>query len=97
MSALEEILLEILGAPSEEILLETTLKDDLKCDSTMALELVFAIRKQFGIDVEQPTSMRGNKDWSERLETVGKMYNYILNNLPADSPFLVPEEEKTPA
>lgn len=94
MEAIQEMLRSTFDISGEEIFMEAKLKEDLGCDSTMALQLALEIRKKFEIPIDQPTSRQENKDWSERIETVGKMYHYILNNLPEHSPF---REEKAPA
>ena len=77
MSSVEDrvkkIVVEQLGVKEEEVTSEASFVDDLGADSLDTVELVMALEEEFSTEIAD--------DEAEKLTTVGKTVDYVLNNL----------------
>ncbi|MBL6722764.1 MAG: acyl carrier protein [Candidatus Margulisbacteria bacterium] len=67
------VVVEQLGVSEEEITEEASYTEDLGADSLDTVELVMALEEEFSTEIAD--------DEAERLTTVGKTVDYVLNNL----------------
>ncbi len=69
----QKIVCEQLGVSAEEVKLEASFIDDLGADSLDTVELVMALEEEFSTEIAD--------DEAEKLTTVGKTVDYVLNSL----------------
>jgi acyl carrier protein len=67
------VVVEQLGVSEEEINEEASFTEDLGADSLDTVELVMALEEEFSTEIAD--------DEAEKLTTVGKTVDYILNNI----------------
>jgi acyl carrier protein len=67
------VIVEQLGVSDEEITKEASYADDLGADSLDTVELVMALEEEFGTEIAD--------EEAEKLTTVGKTVEYVLNNV----------------
>jgi len=67
------VVVEQLGVSEDEITEEASYTEDLGADSLDTVELVMALEEEFSTEIAD--------DEAERLTTVGKTVDYVLNNL----------------
>ncbi len=84
MEQLKAILCESLSIEDDRIFMEANLKQDLGCESTDALDIMFHIEKGFGI--KQPPTKEDKARWFQECETVQDVYNYVLEHLDHKEP-----------
>ena len=68
-----KIICEQLGKDKSEISMNSNFIDDLDADSLDTVELVMALEEEFSTEIAD--------DEAEKLTTVGKTVDYVLNNL----------------
>lgn len=66
-----EIIAKELNVKQENITMETRLVEDLGADSLDAVEIMFALEEEFGIEIDD--------DSAQNIKTVGDLVNYIEN------------------
>ncbi len=66
-----EIIAKELNAKKESIKMETRLVEDLGADSLDAVEIMFALEEEFGIEIDD--------DAASTIKTVGDLVKYIEN------------------
>ena len=64
-----KIIAEELNANAESITMETRLVEDLGADSLDAVEIMFALEEEFGMEIED--------DVAQTIKTVGDLVKYI--------------------
>lgn len=64
-----EIIAKELNSKKENITMETRLVEDLGADSLDAVEIMFALEEEFGIEIDD--------DSARSIKTVGDLVNYI--------------------
>lgn len=64
-----KIIAEELNANAESITMETRLVEDLGADSLDAVEIMFALEEEFGMEIED--------DAAQAIKTVGDLVKYI--------------------
>lgn len=64
-----KIIAEELNANAESITMETRLVEDLGADSLDAVEIMFALEEEFGMEIED--------DAAQTIKTVGDLVKYI--------------------
>lgn len=69
----KDVVIEQLGVSDEEVSEDASYTEDLGADSLDTVELVMALEEEFSTEIAD--------DEAERLTTVGKTVDYILNNL----------------
>ena len=69
----KKIVSDQLGKSVDEIQSDSSFVDDLGADSLDTVELVMALEEEFSTEIAD--------EEAERLTTVGKTVDYILNNL----------------
>ncbi len=67
------VVVEQLGVSEAEITEEASYTEDLGADSLDTVELVMALEEEFSTEIAD--------DEAEKLTTVGKTVDYVLNNL----------------
>jgi acyl carrier protein len=67
------VVVEQLGVSEDEITEEASYTEDLGADSLDTVELVMALEEEFSTEIAD--------DEAEKLTTVGKTVDYILNSL----------------
>ncbi|MGC6367955.1 MAG: acyl carrier protein [Candidatus Marinamargulisbacteria bacterium] len=67
------VVVEQLGVTEEEVTVEASYTEDLGADSLDTVELVMALEEEFSTEIAD--------DEAEKLTTVGKTVDYVLNNL----------------
>ena len=67
------VVVEQLGVSETEITEEASYTEDLGADSLDTVELVMALEEEFSTEIAD--------DEAEKLTTVGKTVDYVLNNL----------------
>ena len=67
------VVVEQLGVSEDEITEEASYTEDLGADSLDTVELVMALEEEFSTEIAD--------DEAEKLTTVGKTVDYVLNNL----------------
>jgi acyl carrier protein len=67
------VVVEQLGVSEDEINEEASFTEDLGADSLDTVELVMALEEEFSTEIAD--------DEAEKLTTVGKTVDYILNNI----------------
>ncbi len=67
------VVVEQLGVSEGEITEEASYTEDLGADSLDTVELVMALEEEFSTEIAD--------DEAEKLTTVGKTVDYVLNNL----------------
>ena len=67
------VVVEQLGVSEDEITEEASYTEDLGADSLDTVELVMALEEEFSTEIAD--------DEVEKLTTVGKTVDYVLNNL----------------
>jgi acyl carrier protein len=67
------VVVEQLGVTEDEINEEASFTEDLGADSLDTVELVMALEEEFSTEIAD--------DEAEKLTTVGKTVDYILNNI----------------
>ena len=67
------VVVEQLGVAEDEITEEASYTEDLGADSLDTVELVMALEEEFSTEIAD--------DEAEKLTTVGKTVDYVLNNL----------------
>ncbi len=68
----KSVIVEQLGVSEEEISIDASFTDDLGADSLDTVELVMALEEEFGTEIAD--------EEAEKLTTVKKTVDYILNN-----------------
>jgi acyl carrier protein len=68
----KSVIVEQLGVTEDEISMEASFTDDLGADSLDTVELVMALEEEFGTEIAD--------EEAEKLTTVKKTVDYILNN-----------------
>ena len=66
------VIVEQLGVSEDEVTREASFTDDLGADSLDTVELVMALEEEFGTEIADEDA--------EKLTTVGKTVDYILNS-----------------
>lgn len=69
----KSVIVEQLGVSEDEVTLEASFTDDLGADSLDTVELVMALEDEFDTEIADEDA--------EKLTTVGKTVDYILNHL----------------
>lgn len=64
-----EIIAKELNSKKENITMKTRLVEDLGADSLDAVEIMFALEEEFGIEIDD--------DSAQSIKTVGDLVNYI--------------------
>ena len=64
-----KIIAEELNANAESITMETRLVEDLGADSLDAVEIMFALEEEFGMEIED--------DAAQNIKSIGDLVNYI--------------------
>lgn len=64
-----KIIAQELNANAESITMETRLVEDLGADSLDAVEIMFALEEEFGMEIED--------DAAQAIKTVGDLVKYI--------------------
>lgn len=67
------VVVEQLGVTEDEVTVEASYTEDLGADSLDTVELVMALEEEFSTEIAD--------DEAEKLTTVGKTVDYVLNNL----------------
>ena len=67
------VIVEQLGVSEDEVTQEASFIDDLGADSLDTVELVMALEEEFGTEIAD--------DQAEKLTTVGKTVEFILENV----------------
>ncbi len=67
------VVVEQLGVSEDEVIEEASFTEDLGADSLDTVELVMALEEEFSTEIAD--------DEAEKLTTVGKTVDYVLNNL----------------
>ena len=67
------VIVEQLGVTEDEVTTEASFIDDLGADSLDTVELVMALEEEFGTEIAD--------DQAEKLTTVGKTVDFILENV----------------
>ena len=67
------VVVEQLGVSEDEVVEEASYTEDLGADSLDTVELVMALEEEFSTEIAD--------DEAEKLTTVGKTVDYVLNNL----------------
>lgn len=67
-----EIIAKELSAKKDTITMETRLVEDLGADSLDAVEIMFALEEEFGIEIDD--------DAAQTIKTVGDLVTYIENH-----------------
>jgi len=67
------VIVEQLGVTEDEVTVEASFIDDLGADSLDTVELVMALEEEFGTEIAD--------DQAEKLTTVGKTVDFILDNV----------------
>lgn len=67
------VIVEQLGVTADEVTVEASFIDDLGADSLDTVELVMALEEEFGTEIAD--------DQAEKLTTVGKTVDFILENV----------------
>ena len=67
------VVVEQLGVSEDEVIEEASYTEDLGADSLDTVELVMALEEEFSTEIAD--------DEAEKLTTVGKTVDYVLNNL----------------
>ena len=67
------VIVEQLGVSEDEVTQEASFIDDLGADSLDTVELVMALEEEFGTEIAD--------DQAEKLTTVGKTVDFILENV----------------
>lgn len=65
----KKILVDELGAESEEITMESNIKEDLDADSLDVVQIVMAVEEAFELEIDEEAA--------EKILTVGDMVRYI--------------------
>lgn len=65
----KKILADELGAESEEITMESNIKEDLDADSLDVVQIVMAVEEAFELEIDEEAA--------EKILTVGDMVRYI--------------------
>jgi acyl carrier protein len=73
LSKVKEIVADKLSIGEEQITEEASFIDDLGADSLDTVELVMALEDEFDLDIPDEDA--------EKLTTVGKAIDYVLNNV----------------
>ena len=73
LKKIKSIVSDKLSISEEQITEEASFIDDLGADSLDTVELVMALEDEFNMDIPD--------EEAEKLNTVGKAMDYILNNL----------------
>jgi acyl carrier protein len=68
----KNVIVEQLGVSEEEVTTEASYTDDLGADSLDTVELVMALEEEFGTEIADEDA--------EKLTSVGKTVDYILNS-----------------
>jgi acyl carrier protein len=68
----KEIIVEQLGVDPSEVTLEASFINDLGADSLDTVELVMALEEEFNLEIADEAA--------EKLDTVGKVVEYIKTN-----------------
>ena len=69
----KEIIVEELSVDANLVTMEARLSEDLGADSLDTVELVMALEEEFSTEIAD--------DEAEKLTTVGKTVDYVLNSL----------------
>jgi acyl carrier protein len=69
----KSVIVEQLGVSEDEVTIEASFTDDLGADSLDTVELVMALEDEFDTEIADEDA--------EKLTTVGKTVDYILNHL----------------
>ena len=64
-----KIIAEELNADAQNLSMETRLVEDLGADSLDAVEIMFALEEEFGMEIED--------DAAQAIKTIGDLVNYI--------------------
>jgi acyl carrier protein len=67
------VVVEQLGVSEDEVVEEASYTEDLGADSLDTVELVMALEEEFSTEIAD--------DEAEKLTTVGKTVDYVLNSL----------------
>tara|TARA_Y100001935_G_C17307044_1_gene512995 strand:- start:3813 stop:4061 length:249 start_codon:yes stop_codon:yes gene_type:complete len=67
------VVVEQLGVSEDEVIEEASYTEDLGADSLDTVELVMALEEEFSTEIAD--------DEAEKLTTVGKTVDYVLNSL----------------
>ena len=67
------VIVEQLGVTEDEVTVEASFIDDLGADSLDTVELVMALEEEFGTEIAD--------DQAEKLTTVGKTVEFIIENV----------------
>jgi len=70
---IKAVIVEQLGVADDEITKEASFTDDLGADSLDTVELVMALEEEFGTEIADEDA--------EKLTTVGKTVDYIINSI----------------
>ena len=70
---MKAVVVEQLGVTEDEVTVEASYTEDLGADSLDTVELVMALEEEFSTEIAD--------DEAEKLTTVGKTVDYVLNNL----------------
>lgn len=65
----KKLIAKELNAKAEDIQMETKLVDDLGADSLDAVEIMFSLEEEFGIEIDDESA--------QNIKTVGDLVNYI--------------------
>jgi acyl carrier protein len=69
----KSVIVEQLGVSEDEVTIDASFTDDLGADSLDTVELVMALEDEFDTEIADEDA--------EKLTTVGKTVDYILNHL----------------
>ncbi len=67
------VIVEQLGVSEDEVTTDASFTDDLGADSLDTVELVMALEEEFGTEIADEDA--------EKLTTVGKTVDYIVNHI----------------
>jgi acyl carrier protein len=72
---LKKIVVDQLGVNAEEVTKEASFQEDLGADSLDTVELVMALEEEFEVEIPDEDA--------EKITTVGKALDYLLQHQPA--------------